>query len=654
VGEGAGSATLTLTRTGTTTVPVTVQVTTSDGTAAAGTDYTAVSTTVTFAAGVTSRTVAVPVVQNGAVDGSRTVNVTLSGATAPAGVGTPGAAVLTITDDDSTLAFSATAYAVTEGGTATVTVRRTGALVGTVSVGYAVTGGTAQSGPDYTPVAAGRLTFGTGVASQTFTVRPLADATVEGAETVQVALSAPAGQTTVGTPGTATVTIADNPPVVKFASAASSVSEGTMSVTLAVVRSGPSTGTTTVNYAVVGGTASPGADFNALLPGTLTFGPGVMSRTITVGIVNDGTAEVPETIVVGLSNPGGAVLGTPATTTITILDNEPQVRFAATGYTVTEGTASATLTVLRSGPTTSTVTVNYAVTGGTASGADYSVTTGTLTFAPGVTSRTISVAIVDDGAAEGPETVVFGLSSPGGATLGTPSTTTLTIVDNEPVVRFGTASYTVSEATPSVAVTVQRTGATSVPVTVQYAVTGGTATAGQDYTVGGTGTLTFGPGQTSATITVGVLNDTLFEMAETLTLTLSSPVGATLGTPAAATVTVTSNDVAGVVEFGGVVFSALENSGQALVTVIRRGGTASAVTVQVATENGSAQAGTDYVAVAGTLTFAAGESAVTFAVPLLDDGAAGSRWLGVVLSQPGGGATLGPLAHAVVWTIDDE
>jgi hypothetical protein len=411
-----------------------------------------------------------------------------------------------------------------------------------------------------------------------------------------------------------------------------------------------------VDYAVVGGTAGPGGDFNGIVPGTLTFGPGVLSRTLTIGIVNDAAAEGPETIVLGLSNPSGAVIGTPGTTTLTIGDNEPQVRFAAAAYAVNEVTATVTLTVVRTGPGTAPVTVQVSRTGGTAtSGADYTATTGMLTFGPGVMSRTIAVGIVNDGAAEGPETVVFELSSPSGATLGTPSTTTLTIVDNEPVVRLGAASYAVSEATPVVAVTVVRTGPATVPVTVQYAVTGGTATAGQDYTVGGAGTLTFGVGVVSQTIGVALTNDTLWEAAETLVLTLSNPVGATLGTPAAATVTVTSNDVAGVVEFAGVAYSGLESSGGALVTVVRRGGTASAVTVEVTTGDGSAVAGTHYIPVAGTLTFAAGQTSATFAVPLLDDGVVGGgRWLEVVLSAPGGGAALGPRSGALVWIVDAE
>jgi large repetitive protein len=656
VAEAAGSATLTLTRTGVTTVPVTVVVTTSDGTAEAGADYTAVNTTVTFPAGVTSRTVPVPVLPNAVVDGSRTVNVTLSGATAPAAVGTPGAAVVTIQDDDSTLAFSASDYPVAEGGTATVTVRRTGSLVGTVSVEYAVTGGTAGSGTDYAPVAAGRLTFGPGVATRTFTVRTLVDAAVEGAQTVQVALSAAAGEAILGTPATATVTIVDNPPVVKFAAAAYAVTEGTATATITVVRTGPSSSTVTVDYGVTGGgTAQQPSDYSGGT-GTLTFAPGVMSRTFTIGITNDLATDGSKTVVLELGDASGAVIGTPGTTTLTIHDNEPQVRFAAATYTVAESSPKVTIAVLRSGPPSGQITVGYEVVpGGTATnGADYAVTTGTLTFGPGVMSRTFTVDILNDLAPEGVETVIFRLTNPQGAWVGTPSTTTLTIVDNEPVVRFGAANYTVSEATPALAVTVLRTGPTTVPVTVQYAATGGTATAGQDYTVGGTGTLTFGVGVVSQTIAVAILNDTLFEGAEALVLTLSNPVGATLGTPATTTVTLTSNDVAGVVEFGSVLYSGLESAGEVLVTVIRRGGTASAVTVEVATEDGSAVAGTHYEAVAGTLTFAAGQTSITFAVPLLDDGAPGSRSLGVVLSQPGGGAVLGPLSRAVLWIVEAD
>ena len=120
-----------------------------------------------------------------------------------------------------------------------------------------------------------------------------------------------------------------------------------------------------------------------------------------------------------------------------------------------------------------------------AGGADYSFTPGTLTFAPGVASRTLTVAVTNDSLAEAAETVIFRLSNATNATIGTPSTATLTIVDNEPQVRFASPSYAVTEGTPTITIAVLRTGPTTGTVTVDYAATGGTATSAQDYTVGG-------------------------------------------------------------------------------------------------------------------------------------------------------------------------
>jgi hypothetical protein len=653
--EGTGAATVTVTRTGTTTTPVSVLLTTSNGTATAGVDYTAVSTPVVFDARVTSRTVTIPVTPNTTVDGTRTVNLALTDATAPAALGATARAVLSILDDDSVLALGGSSYTVAEGGTVAVTVRRTGSALGTVSVGYDVTGLTA--GPsDHVP-ASGRLTFGPGVMSQTMTLRTLADPLVEGNETVQVALGAALGQATLGAPATAVVTITDVPPVVRFGAAAYTVIEGAPTATITVLRSGPTTGTVTVDYAAAGGTATGGGVDYLVAPGTLTFAPGVASRTFTVAITNDTRPEVPETVVLRLSGASGAVVGTPDTTTLTIQDNEPVVRFGAATYTVGEATAAATITVLRSGATTVPVTVNYAVSGGTATGGgvDYAVNSGTLNFEPGVTSRTFTVTISNDGLPEAPETVIFQLSGATGAAIGSPATTTLTVVDNEPQVKFAAAAYTVSEATPALTLTVLRTGPTTDTVTVGYGVTGGTATASQDYTLAA-GTLTFAPGVTSRTFTLALANDALVESVETLVLALSNPVNATLATPATTTVSITSaDDAGGRLQFASPVFTQEEGSSTATVTVTRVSGLASAVTVDVTTLDGTALAGTHYVAVATTLTFAAGQTSVTVPVPLVDDGSGGAgRWLSLVLSNPAGGGTLGTPSTAVLWIADND
>src|SRR5262249_26691779 len=91
-------------------------------------------------------------------------------------------------------------------------------------------------------------------------------------------------------------------------------------------------------------------------------------------------------------------------------------------------------------------------------------------------------------------------------------------------------------------ITVTRTGGSNVPVSVNYATSNGTATAGSDYTAT-SGTLNFGVGETSKTFTIPILDDTAVENPETVTLTLSNPTGgATLGSPATATLTINSDD----------------------------------------------------------------------------------------------------------------
>jgi hypothetical protein len=196
-----------------------------------------------------------------------------------------------------------------------------------------------------------------------------------------------------------------------------------------------------------------------------------------------------------------------------------------------------------SNETTDEVTVAYATSGGSATaGSDYTAASGTLTFAPGETSQSFSVAVLEDGDDEPNETVILALNDPVNATLGTPSEATLTIVDNDqtgtlPAVQFGSATYSVNEGGGSATINVTLSNAATGVVTVAYATSDGTATAGDDYTAA-SGTLTFQPGETSQSFTVDVTYDTVADEDETVNLALSSPANATLGTPANAVLTI--------------------------------------------------------------------------------------------------------------------
>jgi hypothetical protein len=161
-------------------------------------------------------------------------------------------------------------------------------------------------------------------------------------------------------------------------------------------------------------------------------------------------------------------------------------------------------------------------------------------------NKTFSVPILTDSATEGNETVNLTLSSPtGGATLGSPSTAVLTIIDI-PVpgsIQFSSATYSVNENGGSVTITVTRTGGSGGAVGVSYATSNGSATAGSDYT-SRSGTLNWPNGDTSnKTFSVPILTDSATEGNETVNLTLSSPTGgATLGSPSTAVLNIFDNN----------------------------------------------------------------------------------------------------------------
>jgi Calx-beta domain len=198
------------------------------------------------------------------------------------------------------------------------------------------------------------------------------------------------------------------------------------------------------------------------------------------------------------------------------------------------------------------VTVDYSTSNGTAiAGSDYTATSGTLTFAAGVTSRTFTIPIVKDTLDESDETVNLTLSNPtGGATIGASDTAVLTIIDNDTggVLQFSSATYTVNEGVRSgkALIKVTRSGGRASGVSVDYTITDGTAVAGADYGAPN-GTLTFNAGQTSKTFTIDIINDLVDEPNKSVNLVLSNPQGgSSLGARNTAVLNIVNNDIANV------------------------------------------------------------------------------------------------------------
>jgi hypothetical protein len=351
---------------------------------------------------------------------------------------------------------------------------------------------------------------------------------------------------------------------------------------------------------------------------------------------------------------------------LTVVTQAPasNLQFSAATYSVNENVGTATITVTRTGDTSSSAKIHYATSDGTAlAGTNYTAASGDLTFNPGDTSKTFTIAVRDDGLPGPDKTVNVTLSSPTGATAGTPTTAVLTIHETTPTLYPGVLSLTSSDygvnlVSGFATFTLTRSGGSDGTVTVHYATSDETALAGRDYTAT-SGDLTFAPGQTTAQVNVPLLDagDPVPETIRTLRFTLSNPGGgATLGqyTNAQLTITADHNVPPGPTQFSTASYTADENDGTATITVTRTGGL-TAGTVDFATSDGTAEAGVEYTAASGTLTFAAGETSKTFTVSLLRNGLVeDATTVNLTLSHPTGGIALGSPATAVLTIVDSD
>lgn len=354
----------------------------------------------------------------------------------------------------------------------------------------------------------------------------------------------------------------------QFAVPTISIPETTKSLTISIARVGGDEGTATVKWTASGTTATAGEDFTAG-NGTVEFGDGITSKNISISLKDDTKSEGLEKFVVKLSSPtGGAVLGNTPILTVSLLDNEASNNtssssgsgsstsstagsasnpngtfvFAASGYSVDENEGTLTVTVLRSGGTNGAANVNYATVKGSASNStEYTDTSGTLNFAAGETSKTFTVQLKDDTNIDGDKNFTINLSSPtGGANIGTPGSSIVTLVDNENLTsgsgafRFSATTFTIVEGQNG-AVTISRVGGTKGTATITYNITAGSALPGVDYTASSNGTMTFSHGEGSKVLLIYAIDENKSEDEETAYLNLSSPTNATLGSPFSAT-----------------------------------------------------------------------------------------------------------------------
>ena len=303
VNELAGTMTFTVTRTGTSDVSIALDYASANGSALAGSDYTASTGTVTFAAGTGgTQTFTVPILGDLVVEGSEsfTVNLTPQLASQVA-AGSDLSALGTISDNDANT-FSIGDVTVNESaGTMTFTVTRTGTSDVSIALDYASANGLALAGSDYT-ASTGTVTFAAGTGgTQTFTVPILDDSVVEGSESFTVNLTPQlASQVAAGSDLSALGTISDND-ANTFSIGDVTVNESAGTMTFTVTRTGTSDVSIALDYASANGSALAGSDYTAST-GTVTFAAGTGgTQTFTVPILDDSVVEGSESFTVNLT-----------------------------------------------------------------------------------------------------------------------------------------------------------------------------------------------------------------------------------------------------------------------------------------------------------------------------------------------------------------
>jgi len=337
-----------------------------------------------------------------------------------------------------------------------IKVFRTGDVSGSVSVNYATSDGTATAGLDYTATS-GTLNFAPGELSKIISVPIIDDNLFEngGNESFNLVLTSPTNSAQLMSPAGTAIIVRDNDfqPIVSLPSLPTIIfsavegDTGTTNLTFNVFLTNPSIEDITVDYATSDSSAKAGIDYVAS-SGTITIPAGTTSATASIPIIGDTVVETPEVFRIDLSNATNVSSIGISSHFLSIENDDAAVQLSTTSFNANEGSGFATVTVTRVGDTTRAATVHYS-TADTAAlqsctvanqkaseRCDYATTMGRIQFGAGTTrfgetQQTFIVPVVDDALVEGDETFTVTLSGASGAALGSATTATITIVDND-------------------------------------------------------------------------------------------------------------------------------------------------------------------------------------------------------------------------------
>ncbi|HSS19128.1 MAG TPA: Calx-beta domain-containing protein [Pyrinomonadaceae bacterium] len=536
---------------------------------------------------------------------------------------------------------------ITEGNagtsTATFTVTMSPANSQTVTVQYATANNTASSGSDYV-AASGTVTFLPGQTSRPVDVTINGDTNFESNETFNVNLSGPTNATIADSQGVGTIVNDDSAPTISINDVTQTEGNaGTTDYDFTVSLSSTSFQTITVNAATADNTAlTSDSDYTGVASTLLTFNPNTTTQHFHVLVNGDTKFEPSEAFFVNLSGATNATISdTQGVGTITNEDSQPTISINDVSHNEgNSGTVDYDFSVSLSNPSYQTITVNAATANNTATTADSDYTgvaSTPVTFSPTTTTQHFHVLVNGDARFETSETFFVNLTTPANATISdNQGIGTITNDDTQPTISINDVTVTEGNAGTIVAsFTVSLSDASSQDITVTYTTADNTGTAVSDY-VAASGTVTFNPGQTSKPVSITVNGDTTFETDESFFVNLTSPTNATIS-DGQGSGTITNDDTQPTISINDITVSE-GNAGatSAGFTVSLSNASSQMITVNYATANGTAIAGSDYVSSSGTVTFTPDQTSQPVSITVNGDqlNEAASLTFNVNLSAP--------------------
>ena len=688
VTESAGANAITLTATlnavaeSSTSVTLSLSGTATEG---AGTDYTINSSTITIAAGNTTGTAQLSILEDSFSEvPNETIVVdiaSVSGGDSAVEAAPAQQVTVTITDNEATpqitLAPTPTSPIAENSGTSTVTVTSTPASSSAITVNLSLSG-SADNGSDYS-IGTTNLTIPANTATTSTLVTGIDDTTFDPAETIVVDIASVSGGSAVETGGnqqeTITITDDESTPVVNLSVNTSSVSEsaGSGAIVVTVSLSNASPTSTTVGLTTTGSqTATGGGVDYTLNSSSPLISAGSTTATTTIDLVDDALVEGVETIeleVSTVSSASGVSENGTQQYTINLTDNEasPIVSLSASSPIAENGGVS-TVTATLSVAAAQSTTVNLLFSGTADNGTDYSLSGAAITIAAGSTSGSITATGLDDLLNDEAETVVVDIDTVSGGNGASESgtqqaTIRITDDDNPPVVDLLVSASSVNENAGSAAAVI--TALLDHAATVDTLVTlspSGTADNGSDYTLDNF-TISVIAGATSGTTNLNLLQDSVSENpAETIVLDITSVSGgdsASENGTQSQTITLVDDEATPQITLAPTPASPIaENGGTSTVTLTSSVISSSAITVTLAPGAGATATGggTDYSLGSSSLVIAAGSSTQTTTITSVDDNIAEGNEAVVldITGVSGGGAAESGTPQQIAVTITDD